>query len=99
MLDALADELDVSDQHRAGGVKPLFMGHAHHPKPIVPAALSDADAATDARGENLAPTAGDRVEPRLVEPADDFPHIHSKKSLELHKLRRRKRVDVYRREV
>src|SRR5690348_9832319 len=99
MLDALADELDVSDEHRAGGIEPLLVGDAHDAQPIVAAAFSDSDAAADARAKDLPAAARDRIEPRLVEPADDLPHVQVEKPLELDELRRRKRVHVHRRKV
>ena len=99
MLDPLADELDMADQHGATGVHALFVGHAHDPQPVIARAFADPDPPANTRRENFAPAAGNRVQPRLVQSANDLPHIHLKKSLELHKLRRRKRVDVNRREI
>ena len=62
VLDALADELDVADQHRARRVQPLLVRDAHHAEPVVAAALADADAPAHARREDLPAAAGDRVE-------------------------------------
>src|SRR5437016_1414709 len=60
MFDALADKLDMPDVHRATGVHPFFMRHAHDAKPIVAAALADADLFAHARREDFSAAARDR---------------------------------------
>src|SRR5690606_10503924 len=67
VLDALADELDVSDEHGRAGVHPLFVGDAHDAEPVVAGAFADTDAAADAGGEDLSATAGDGVETGRLE--------------------------------
>src|SRR2546425_13309931 len=70
VLDPLAGELDVPDEHRAARVQPFLVGDAHDAEPVIPAALADADAAADARGEDFPPAAGDRAQAGAVEAAD-----------------------------
>src|SRR5512132_1830664 len=76
VLDALADELDVPDEHRRAGVQTLLVRYAHHAEPVVAGALAQAYLAPHARGEDLAAAAGDRVEARGVEAADDVTYVH-----------------------
>ena len=75
------------------------MSHAHHSKPIIPRAFPKSNAASNPRRKNLSPTARNRRQSGGFESPDDLPHIHLKKPLELHKLRRAERMNMHRREI
>ena len=75
------------------------MGDAHDAEPVVAAAFADADAAADARGEDLAAAAGNGVQAGVAKPADNVADVHAEEPLELDKLRRREGVDMHTGEV
>src|SRR3990170_3974299 len=76
VLEALLERFADAVHHRARGLESLLMRDLHDFEPAVGAGLLARDLVAHALHEDLAAAAGNRVEPRRDELADDLARVH-----------------------
>ena len=94
VLDALRDRLDVSEHHRATGFHPDLVRGPHDGQPLLGASLTPADLPPHAVDQDLAPAAGNRIQPCRAQPLEHVAQRHPKNPVERPDLRRAEGVHV-----
>ena len=79
MLDALGERLADAVHHRDGGLHALLVRDLHDLEPAIGAGLLLGDQIAHALHENLAAAAGNRVESRLHQLANDVARVHAER--------------------